>query len=99
MFISITSWLEQHYLACPFKELTGVDCIGCGVQRAFVFLLKGELVNSFRMYPALIPMLVMFIFLAIHLYFKFPKGGIVLKYNFILVVVLMVGNYAIKLLS
>jgi hypothetical protein len=83
-------------MACAFKQLTGFDCIGCGIQRAFVLLLKGDVAASFRMYPALIPMIIMMLFLIVHLIFKFKKGGIFLKYNFIAVAVLMIINYGLK---
>jgi len=96
MYTSFVSWIENHYGVCMFKQLTGFDCIGCGIQRAFVLLLKGDVAASFRMYPALIPMIIMMLFLIVHLIFKFKKGGIFLKYNFIAVAVLMIINYGLK---
>ncbi len=91
-------WLENNLLACPYKKYFGVDCFGCGMQRSFVELLKGNLINSFYLYPALIPMIFMFLFLVIHLIFKFKNGGTWLKYNFIIVVVIVVVNFIIKLI-
>ncbi len=99
MYNKFIFWLEHHYLTCGFKQLTGFDCIGCGIQRAFVLLLKGNIFESFRMYPALIPILVMIVFTIIHLIFKFKKGGTYLMYNFIVVAGLMVINYSIKLFT
>jgi hypothetical protein len=99
MYADVVSWIESHYMTCGFKQITGFDCIACGTQRAFVFLLKGDVVASFKMYPALMPILFMFLFLLIHLMFKFKKGGVFLKYNFITVVLLMVINYSLKLMQ
>ena len=99
MYNQFVSWLENHYGTCLFKQITGLDCIGCGIQRAFVLLLKGDATASFKMYPALLPMLIMFLFLIIHLIFKFKKGGLFLKYNFIAVAALMIINYSLKLIS
>jgi hypothetical protein len=82
---------------CQFKQLTGVDCPGCGSQRAFVFLLKGEIGKSVSMYPALIPILIMLIALVLHLFFKFRHGADFLKYNFITVMVLIAVGYVIKM--
>jgi hypothetical protein len=98
MFAHFVSWLEGNLQPCGFKQLTGAECPGCGVQRAFILLLKGDVFASVLMYPALIPVIVLFIFLIIHLIFKFRKGGTYLMYNFILVMTLIVGNYIVKLL-
>ena len=51
------SWLESHMLPCAYKSLLGFDCPACGAQRSFVLLLKGDMRNSFIMYPPLIPVL------------------------------------------
>jgi hypothetical protein len=48
-------WLEDHSLPCAYKYLLGIDCPLCGSQRATFFLLRGELIKSFQMYPPLIP--------------------------------------------
>jgi len=73
-----------------------MDCFGCGMQRSFIALLKGEFALSFYLYPALIPMILMFAFLIIHLIFKFEKGGIYLKYWFIFVVSIVLINFILK---
>jgi hypothetical protein len=83
-------------LACPYQKYFGMDCFGCGMQRSFVALLKGNISESFQLYPALIPMIIMFLFLIVHLIFKFKKGGTWLKYMFILVSVIVVINFILK---
>ncbi|MBL4604087.1 MAG: DUF2752 domain-containing protein, partial [Flavobacteriaceae bacterium] len=39
-------------LPCYSKQLFGVDCLGCGLQRSFILLTKGEFIEAFKMYPA-----------------------------------------------
>jgi hypothetical protein len=51
--MGIYDWLENHFVTCSFKQATGVDCLGCGMQRSFVSLLRGDLVGSIRYYPPL----------------------------------------------
>ncbi|MCC8425200.1 DUF2752 domain-containing protein [Mucilaginibacter sp. UR6-11] len=51
------NWLQNHLLPCPFKWLTGIDCPGCGFQRAVIALLKGNVHESFLLYPPAIPLL------------------------------------------
>jgi hypothetical protein len=40
--LSLPSW------ECPFFRLTGIPCPGCGLSRATVLLLKGDLSGSLR---------------------------------------------------
>ena len=84
-------------LPCPYKKYFGLDCFGCGMQRSLVELLKGNILESLYLYPALIPMILLFLFLIVHLIFKFKNGGTWLKYQFIFVVVIVVVNFIAKL--
>jgi len=45
-------------LPCAFKQLFGIDCPGCGFQRSFIALLRGNFAISFSLYPATILVLV-----------------------------------------
>jgi hypothetical protein len=38
---------------CPIKHLTGLDCPGCGSQRAIHHLFNGEYVQAFQQNPLL----------------------------------------------
>lgn len=40
-------------IPCLSKLLFGVECLGCGFQRAFLLLLKGDFIAAFKMYPAI----------------------------------------------
>jgi hypothetical protein len=40
-------------IPCLFKTLFGIECLGCGLQRAIVLILKGNLIEAFFMYPAI----------------------------------------------
>lgn len=95
--MGLISWLENNMMDCPYKKYFDIDCMGCGMQRAFVALLKGDVVTSFFFYPALIPMLVMFLYLGLHLIFKFNKGAKWLMYFFIINMAIVVLSYIVKL--
>ena len=97
MIISIPDWLERHYLPCLFKKLTGIDCPGCGTQRALIELLRGNLNHSFAIYPSLIPLLVMFAFMLFHLIVKLKNGHIILKMLFILNMLIISFSYIYKM--
>src|ERR1700744_3318477 len=57
----------KFFPKCPFHLLTGLDCPGCGSQRAFFFLLHGDVAQAIRMNLLLVLSLP---FLLIHFYFK-----------------------------
>lgn len=40
-------------IPCLFKKIFGIDCIGCGMQRSFNFVLHGEFEKAFNMFPAI----------------------------------------------
>ncbi|WP_378184322.1 DUF2752 domain-containing protein [Aquimarina sp. SS2-1] len=92
----MVTFLENNLLFCPTKNLIGIDCLGCGLQRSFILLMKGNVIDAIKMYPALIPMLVMFGYLISHIFFKFKNGATILKYFYFLNIILIVANYIIK---
>ena len=98
MLENIISWLEWHMGTCRFHEQTQVACPGCGLQRAFIALLKGDLLESILLFPALIPLLVMFSFLGLHLIFKFRHGALALKIMYISNASIILGNFIIKMI-
>ena len=90
-------WLEQHQLSCFYKKYTGIDCPGCGMQRSFIQLVKGNLIASFEMYPALIPLLFTILFMCLHLIFDFKHGAKILIYTFSLSAAMIVVSYIVKM--
>lgn len=93
----VLDWLNDHLLTCPIKHTFGMDCPGCGMQRALLALLHGDMGRSFQLHPALIPLLVLILFTLIHLKFDFKSGALVTKILFIVVVVFILINYIYKI--
>ena len=44
----------DKYLSCPFKKTTGYDCLGCGLTRAFISLMHGEMLDVVKYNPMMI---------------------------------------------
>jgi hypothetical protein len=95
----LIAWLEAHQLPCFYKHYLGFECFGCGMQTAFILLLKGEFIESLKAYPALLPTVFLIAFLILHLIFKFKRGASILKYTFIFTVAIMVVSYVIHILE
>ena len=92
-------WLEKRQMPCFYKSFLGIECPGCGMQRALIALLRGEFLYSLKLYPALIPTIVMIVFLAIHLIFKLKNGAKILLYMFIINAVIIVVAYLYKMIA
>lgn len=94
----VIEWLESHLQSCFYKKYFGIECPGCGMQRAFIELLKGNFTESLVLFPALIPTIIMITYLILHLIFKFDKGAQVLKILFITNTSIVVLSYIYKIL-
>lgn len=86
-------------LACSWKQNLGLECMGCGMQRSIIHLLKGEFIEAFKMYPAIYTLIAMFVFLGLHLKFDYKKGGKILIYLFITNAILILTNFIIKIIN
>ncbi|MEN8186152.1 MAG: DUF2752 domain-containing protein [Bacteroidota bacterium] len=91
------SFLEENMLSCKWKE-AGIECVGCGMQRSIIHILKGEFVDAFYVYPAIYTLITMMVFLGLHLKFNFEKGHRILLWLFIINIVIILTNYILKLI-
>ncbi|MDN3619009.1 MULTISPECIES: DUF2752 domain-containing protein [Polaribacter] len=93
MFLSTNDYL----LPCLNKSLFGIDCPGCGIQRAFMLLTKGDFVAAFKMYPAIYTLLLFGLFILITFKFRFKnKQKIIISFATINVLVIII-SYCIKM--
>ncbi|MBL7922428.1 MAG: DUF2752 domain-containing protein [Bacteroidia bacterium] len=76
----------------------GVDCPGCGMQRAFIALLRGDLLASLKYNASLIPFLITIFYTIGHLIFSFKNGAKCIVLLFSVTVSVLVVNFVIKLI-
>ena len=96
-FLSIINWLEQHQLPCIIKKLTGVDCPGCGFQRSAIALMKGNVLESFRLYPALMPIILFFAFLVVKKRTPLKNSTNSIKIGLCIIFITILVSYIFKL--
>ena len=87
------SWM----LPCFTKKIIGMDCPGCGIQRSISFLLQGRIVDSFLMYPALIPIIFLLGFLIFDMFVTVKYGEQLKLWGTVIAIGTILTSYIIKL--
>jgi hypothetical protein len=88
--------LEDFLIPCLFKTLFGIDCLGCGLQRAIVLLFKGNLIEAFFMYPAVYMVLLFVGMMIFNTFFKHKNNTKSLSIVGALTGVFILGGYIYK---
>lgn len=83
---------EDYLLPCLNKQLLGMECTGCGIQRAVVLLFNGEFIEAFKMYPAIYPLIALLGFLLL-------DNIITIKYANKISIFLMIASVATILIN
>lgn len=91
--------MEDYMLPCLNKKLFGIDCLGCGMQRATVLLFRGEFAEAFRMYPAIYTLILLAVFLLINLRFQIPHAKLIKTSLIVINVLIIVVSYFYKMHS
>ncbi len=89
--------MEEFMLPCLNKQLFGLDCMGCGAQRALLLVFQGHFTAAFRMYPAIYPIFLLLIFLFVNLFIKFRRDWLIKAGLIIITGVVIVGSYLYKI--
>ena len=84
--------LEDYMLPCLNKKFFGIDCLGCGIQRALALLFKGEFIAAFKMYPAIYTLLLLALVIIINYFYK-------IKFSQKLISILAIGSILIIVIS
>ena len=88
--------INDFMLTCPSKKFLGVECLGCGAQRAIVLVFEGKFAEAFQMYPAVYTLLLFFFTLGLSFIDKKRKYGNILMIMIIFNLNIMVIVYMYK---
>lgn len=88
--------IEDFMLTCPSKKFLGVECLGCGAQRAVVLVFEGKFSEAFQMYPAVYTVLLFFFTLGLSFIDKKRKYSSVLMGLIVINLTIMVSSYIYK---
>ncbi len=91
--------MEDYMLPCLNKRLFGVECMGCGLQRALALIFQGEFTAAFNMYPAVYSLIALFLYVGLNILFKFKNSNKIIGVLAILTVSTILISYIIKLIN
>ena len=87
---------EDYMLPCLNKQIFGMDCMGCGMQRSLALVLSGDFVAAFYMYPAVYTLIVFFAFIIINAFRNFKNANKIIIILALTNVILIIGSFIIK---
>jgi hypothetical protein len=88
--------MEEFMIPCLSKKFIGIDCLGCGTQRAFLLLIKGEFVAAFKMYPAIYSLLLLLFLIGLHYVHKSRDYSKIVISTAIINAIIMIVSYIYK---
>ncbi|MFD1615117.1 DUF2752 domain-containing protein [Gelatiniphilus marinus] len=88
--------LDEYMLPCLNKKLFGLDCMGCGMQRAIALIFQGKFAEAFYMYPAIYGLILLFIIIVINIFFKFKHSNKIIATLAIVTVLTIIISFIIK---
>ncbi|MBP9792591.1 MAG: DUF2752 domain-containing protein [Flavobacterium sp.] len=88
--------MEDYLLPCLSKQFLGIDCLGCGIQRALILLIQGKFEEAFYMYPAIYSLFPLVFVFGLHLFDKSKNYKFLLNLLFLLNLSIMIASYIWK---
>ena len=83
-------------LPCLNKSLFGFECMGCGFQRSLVAVFQGQFHKAFVLYPAIFPIITMFVLIVITRFYKFKYHQKSINVEALISICAIITNHIIK---
>ncbi len=88
---------EDYMLPCLSKQILGIECFGCGGQRALSLLLHGEFIAALKMYPAIYTLILLALFFIYTFFFNIKYQEKIKITLVVLNIAIIVINYILKI--
>lgn len=88
--------IEDFMLPCPSKKFLGIECFGCGTQRAIVLVFEGKFSEAFHMFPAVYTLLLFLMMIGVSFIDKKRSYGNIIVFLAIINSIIMVFSYFYK---
>lgn len=75
------------------KKTFGIECFGCGTQRAALLVLEGRFAEAFHLFPAIYPLILFFGFALLNFVDRKRNYGTIIITMAIISAVVMVVSY------
>ena len=95
-FPNIINCLQQRELTCLFKKYFYFDCPGCGFQRSIIELMKGNVEESFLLFPTTSALVIFFVGLFINNKYQFANSKVVLNVGLVFIFTTFTISYLNK---
>lgn len=90
---------KDYMLPCLNKQLFGIDCPGCGLQRSVLLLFQGEFIAAFHMYPAIFTLIPLLGLIILNKLFTLRYGSQFIIGLGISSVLLIIINFILKIVN
>lgn len=85
--------IKDFMLTCPSKKFLGIECLGCGAQRAVVLVFEGRFSEAFHLYPAVYTLLLFLFTMSLSFVDKKRKYSNILMIMVTVNLVIMIISY------
>ncbi len=89
--------LEKYMIPCLNKKLFGVECLGCGTQRALLLISRGHFLDAFYQFPAIYTTILFFGILGLHFLDKSRNYHKIIVSLAIVNAIIMIVSYIYKI--
>ncbi len=84
---------EDFMLPCLNKKLFGIECFGCGAQRALWMVVNGDFAGAFHLFPAIYTIILFVFTCGLHFIDKKRSYGKLITFLAIINAVIIVFSY------
>jgi len=89
--------LENYMLPCMNKQIFGIECPGCGIQRSLSLLLDGNFIDALKIYPAIYSLILLVGFIGASLIFNIRNSFKIKIYLLYLNAGIIIVSYVYKM--